>query len=121
VGVDPPPIPTTFSSPKILWGNVPAYDVLKLDRDEGMDYRQDLGLCFVASGDLRNVISSMVCLPVIFPENYTCRERYGSGRYDGKRAQCDSVNESTRGSAFARPALLVSHRPPRPLFDASLT
>ena len=31
---------------KWLWGNVPGYDVLQLEKNEGRDYDKDLSLCF---------------------------------------------------------------------------
>lgn len=31
---------------KHLWGNVPAYDVLQLEKNEGLDHAEDLSLCF---------------------------------------------------------------------------
>ncbi|KAL1728476.1 hypothetical protein EV714DRAFT_285697 [Schizophyllum commune] len=47
-----------------LWGNVPAMDCLHLPLNEGMSAsRQDLNLCFAASGDLRNVVSTINGLP----------------------------------------------------------
>lgn len=52
-----------------LWGNVPAIDILRLDRNEGREESatRDFSLLFAASGDLRNVIKTVVGLP----DNYT--------------------------------------------------
>ncbi|KAF4538213.1 uncharacterized protein LTHEOB_10983 [Lasiodiplodia theobromae] len=44
---------------KYLWGNMPAFDVLKLDRNEGANYDRDINLLFAASGDIRNVIKTI--------------------------------------------------------------
>ncbi|KJX98206.1 hypothetical protein TI39_contig428g00013 [Zymoseptoria brevis] len=46
-----------------FWGNVPALDVIQLNSNEGADCKHDLRLLFAASGDLRNVVKSMVSLP----------------------------------------------------------
>lgn len=60
----------SFGYLKYLWGNVPAFDVLRLAENEGLkcSYDQDLNLCFAASGDLRNVITTVNTLPE------TCRK-----------------------------------------------
>ncbi|KAM5479540.1 hypothetical protein McanCB56680_005468 [Microsporum canis] len=52
-----------FGAPKFLWGNVPAFDVLRLGSNEGDEYREDLRILFAASGDLRNVIKTIAQLP----------------------------------------------------------
>ncbi|KAK9443069.1 MYND finger family protein [Metarhizium brunneum] len=46
-----------------LWGNMPAFDVLKLEANEGKGYKGDLDLLFAASGDLRNVLRTLADLP----------------------------------------------------------
>ncbi|KAJ3503961.1 hypothetical protein NLJ89_g8195 [Agrocybe chaxingu] len=48
---------------KHLWGNTPAFDHVQLLKNEGVKWDQSLALCFAASGDLRNVITSVNCLP----------------------------------------------------------
>ncbi|KAK2737103.1 mynd finger family protein [Colletotrichum kahawae] len=48
---------------KYLWGNVPAFDVLRLGANEGVSYDEQLRLLFAASGDLRNVIKTIGQLP----------------------------------------------------------
>ena len=53
----------SFGGTKYLYGNVAAYDILKMDDNEGMTHNQDLNLCFAASGDLRNIIRSIVGIP----------------------------------------------------------
>ena len=53
-----------FGGQYYLWGNVPALDVLNLKDNEGVnDVERDFHLLFAASGDLRNVIKSIVGLP----------------------------------------------------------
>lgn len=48
-----------------LWGNMPALDILKLDQNEGLSKMQDqnMNLLFAASGDLRNVVKTVLGLP----------------------------------------------------------
>jgi hypothetical protein len=47
-----------------LWGDVPAIDVLNFSTQRGPDkVSTDLGLLFAASGDLRNVVRSLLSLP----------------------------------------------------------
>ncbi|KAK1811660.1 hypothetical protein LTR12_013961 [Friedmanniomyces endolithicus] len=53
----------TFGGRKYFWGNVPAIDVVQLDRNEGAQYQGDLRLLFAASGDMRNVLETVRCLP----------------------------------------------------------
>ncbi|KAG8157039.1 hypothetical protein KVR01_013029 [Diaporthe batatas] len=61
VGNGPPQV--HFGGRKYLWGNVPAYDVLRLGSNEGESYGKNLQLLFAASGDLRNVITTIARLP----------------------------------------------------------
>jgi hypothetical protein len=35
-----------FGGSKYLWGNTPALDVLKLEQNEGIGYRDDIALLF---------------------------------------------------------------------------
>ncbi|KAL9041133.1 MAG: hypothetical protein Q9214_004213 [Letrouitia sp. 1 TL-2023] len=51
---------------KYLWGNVPALDVLNLQQNEGADFSEDLRLLFAASGDMRNVVKSLIELPATY-------------------------------------------------------
>lgn len=55
----------SFGTKKYLWGNMPALDVLKINDNEGETNitGRDLSLLFAASGDLRNVVKSLVGLP----------------------------------------------------------
>jgi hypothetical protein len=58
----------SFGSLQYLWGNIPALDLLKVAENEGEEpiLQQDVSLLFAASGDLRNVVKTIVGLP----ENY---------------------------------------------------
>ncbi|KAI0849407.1 hypothetical protein F5Y00DRAFT_269392 [Daldinia vernicosa] len=47
---------------KYPWGNVPAFDVIQLKHNEGVDFQNPLNLLFPASGDMRNVILSIANL-----------------------------------------------------------
>jgi hypothetical protein len=55
----------TFGPNQYLWGNVPAVDILNVDRNEGRDgiVQRNIALLFAASGDLRNVIKTAAGLP----------------------------------------------------------
>lgn len=57
----PPFIP--FGRSKFLWGNVPALDIIRLKDDEGVAYNKHMNLLFAASGDLRNVVKTIISLP----------------------------------------------------------
>ncbi|KAI9670303.1 MAG: hypothetical protein M1831_006517 [Alyxoria varia] len=46
-----------------LWGNTPAIDVLQLEQNEGESYAKDLSVCFAASGNIRNVLQTVVSVP----------------------------------------------------------
>ncbi|KAI8961484.1 hypothetical protein F5Y11DRAFT_326332 [Daldinia sp. FL1419] len=59
----------SYGAKKYLWGNVPAIDVIQLEKNEGNNFREPLNLLFAASGDMRNTILSVVNLP----EYYTGR------------------------------------------------
>ncbi|KAI1122573.1 hypothetical protein F5Y10DRAFT_287042 [Nemania abortiva] len=54
---------TIFGAPKYLWGNVPAIDVIQLNRNEGPNYEGPLNMLFAASGDMRNAVISVANLP----------------------------------------------------------
>ncbi|TCD64784.1 hypothetical protein EIP91_003644 [Steccherinum ochraceum] len=56
-----------YGQARHLWGNVPAVDVLNLEKNEGVGTDQDFNLAWVASGDLRDVIRTVNSLP----ETYT--------------------------------------------------
>ncbi|KAF9733843.1 hypothetical protein PMIN04_012859 [Paraphaeosphaeria minitans] len=59
-----PPL-AQFGSPQYLWGNIPAIDLLKATENEGDEaiMQQDVSLLFAASGDLRNVVKTIISLP----------------------------------------------------------
>ncbi|KAI0111207.1 hypothetical protein GGR51DRAFT_569241 [Nemania sp. FL0031] len=52
-----------FGTPKYLWGNVPAIDIVQLRRNEGVDFEGPISMLFAASGDIRNAIFSVASLP----------------------------------------------------------
>lgn len=54
---------TPFGLGQHLWGNVPAMDVLNLQNNEGIKTHQDVSVAFIASGDLRNVLTTVNNLP----------------------------------------------------------
>ncbi|KAJ6011517.1 hypothetical protein N7451_002929 [Penicillium sp. IBT 35674x] len=56
---------------KYLWGNVPAYDVLKLGSNEGERYAKHLNVLFAAAGDLRNIVKTIVNLPTSYNHGLT--------------------------------------------------
>ncbi|KAF6236092.1 hypothetical protein HO173_005720 [Letharia columbiana] len=53
----------SFGHLRFLYGNIAAFDVLKLAHNEGTKHNKDLNLCFAASGDLRNIIESVIGMP----------------------------------------------------------
>ena len=57
------PSSATLWHPRDLYGLVAAYDILNLAHNEGLTRDEDLNLCFAASGDLRNIIKSIVGIP----------------------------------------------------------
>ncbi|KAL8703599.1 MAG: hypothetical protein Q9201_003224 [Fulgogasparrea decipioides] len=65
------PILQPFGDLNYLWGNIPAFDALNIDQNEGVAYGGNLNLCFAASGDLRNVASSINGLPSTYDGNCT--------------------------------------------------
>ncbi|KAJ4384482.1 hypothetical protein N0V86_000081 [Didymella sp. IMI 355093] len=60
----PNKVPQEFSPRTYLLGNIPALDVLKLADNEGDTSKtRNFALLFAASGDLRNVIKTLLGLP----------------------------------------------------------
>lgn len=78
-----------FGAQKYVWGNIPAFDVMRLESNVGTDYSANLRLLFagkysgariltscgfskrdicspIASGDLRNVIKTVARLPLAY-------------------------------------------------------
>lgn len=74
-----------------LWGNVPALDLLNVKDNEGAKdvITQDLSLLFAASGDIRNVVKSIVGIP----------EEY--------QGQCTVVINDINFSIVARNAIML--------------
>ncbi|EEA24163.1 hypothetical protein TMatcc_007239 [Talaromyces marneffei ATCC 18224] len=58
----PTPV-TSHGGKRYLWGNMPAIDLLQLADNEGSNTTQDLHLLLAASGDPRNFIKTITCLP----------------------------------------------------------
>jgi hypothetical protein len=53
-----------FGATKYLWGNIPAYDVLQLESNEGKNYARDLRILFagVCPAYLNTFASTTLCL-----------------------------------------------------------
>jgi hypothetical protein len=50
-----------FGRDQYLWGNMPAVDLLNMEENEGVhSIHRDMSLLFAASGDIRNVVQSVV-------------------------------------------------------------
>lgn len=45
-----------FGGEKYLWGNTPALDVLKLEQNEGLDYKEDIALLFAGKNYARVIL-----------------------------------------------------------------
>jgi hypothetical protein len=55
--------PAFHGKKEFLWGNMPALNILKLrDNEDVIDVERDFDLLFAASGDLRNVVKTIVGL-----------------------------------------------------------
>lgn len=67
-----PPL-AMFGSLQYFWGNIPALDLLKVKDNEGEEaiMQRDVALLFAASGDLRNVIKTIIGLPESYAGNCT--------------------------------------------------
>ncbi|PQE06221.1 MYND finger family protein [Rutstroemia sp. NJR-2017a BBW] len=68
--IDQDNIPESLTTPykrygmmKYFWGNVPAIDVLNCSKNEGVNIQKELHFLFAASGDIRNIIKTLVSLP----------------------------------------------------------
>ncbi len=69
-----------FNPRTYFWGNIPEYDLLNLEKNEGGNHDKDLNICFAgecwiysltimagtASRDLRNVMKTVIALPPNF-------------------------------------------------------
>ncbi|KAI5479842.1 hypothetical protein MNV49_002654 [Pseudohyphozyma bogoriensis] len=60
-----------FGLSQHLWGNIPAMDILNLPKNESLSCSKDLSLAFVASGDLRNLVTTINALPADFNKKIT--------------------------------------------------
>lgn len=57
-------LPKTFGVIQYLWGNMPALDILNIKDNEGLDdVHRDVPLLFAASGDIINVVKTVVNIP----------------------------------------------------------
>ncbi|KAF2470499.1 uncharacterized protein BDR25DRAFT_325695 [Lindgomyces ingoldianus] len=80
----------SFGANKYLWGNVPALDILNIKDNEGIRaVDQDFTLLFAASGDIRNLVKTIVGLP----ENY--------------RAKCEVICNDWDFPIVARNAIML--------------
>ncbi|RYP39103.1 hypothetical protein DL766_000559 [Monosporascus sp. MC13-8B] len=52
-----------FGTRKYLWGNTPAFDMIRLSQNEGVDFQGPVHMLFAASGDMRNAVLSVASLP----------------------------------------------------------
>ncbi|KAF2822328.1 hypothetical protein CC86DRAFT_409945 [Ophiobolus disseminans] len=64
---------------KKLWGNMPAIDILEVNRNEGEDAKeQDFNILCAASSDLRNVVKTVCRLP----DEYTAKCTFVMNDFD---------------------------------------
>ncbi|KAL5584374.1 hypothetical protein FOVSG1_013763 [Fusarium oxysporum f. sp. vasinfectum] len=56
-------IPAPFGGKQYPYGNISAFDILRLGANEGEAYASPLRLSFAASGDLRNAVQTVARLP----------------------------------------------------------
>ncbi|KAL8670788.1 MAG: hypothetical protein Q9168_004686 [Polycauliona sp. 1 TL-2023] len=61
-----------FGPPHCLWGYTPAFDLLRIEKNEGDSYAQDLDLLFAASGDPRNLMLTVNGLPTTYEATMNC-------------------------------------------------
>ncbi|KAF8993752.1 hypothetical protein BDQ17DRAFT_1252430 [Cyathus striatus] len=60
----PTSAPVSMTSHTRLWGDVPAYDILQLNHNEGLNSeRSDFKVCFTEATDIRNLIETVNNLP----------------------------------------------------------
>lgn len=48
---DDGPVLEVFGHLNYLWGNIPAIDVLNVERNEGLQYGEDINLCFAGKSE----------------------------------------------------------------------
>ena len=74
-----------------LWGNMPAVNILNVEESEGVcDIHHDMNLLFAASGDIRNVVKSII-----------------EGLSDGYDGRCTLVINDINFMVVARNAILL--------------
>jgi hypothetical protein len=84
-------ISSVFGVNQYLWGNMPAIDVLNIEKNEGINQiHRDIRLLFAASGDIRNVVKSIT-----------------QGLPDGYDGQCTAVINDIDFMVVARNAILL--------------
>lgn len=82
---------SSFGVNQYLWGNMPAVDVLNMKDSEGVSgIHRDMNLLFAASGDIRNVVKSII-----------------EGLSDGYAGRCTLVINDINFMVVARNAILL--------------
>ncbi|CZR56251.1 uncharacterized protein PAC_06139 [Phialocephala subalpina] len=80
-----------FGVNQYLWGNMPAVDILNIEESESIcDIHRDMDLLFAASGDIRNVVKSIM-----------------EGLSDGYDGRCTLVINDINFMVVARNAILL--------------
>jgi hypothetical protein len=80
-----------FGVNQYLWGNMPAVNILNIEEGEGVcDIHRDMNLLFAASGDIRNVLKSII-----------------EGLSDGYDGRCTLVINDINFIVVARNAILL--------------
>lgn len=80
-----------FGVNQYLWGNMPAVNILNMDESEGVcDIHRDMDLLFAASGDIRNVVKTIM-----------------EGLPDGYDGRCTLVINDINFMVVARNAILL--------------
>jgi hypothetical protein len=80
-----------FGMNQYLWGNMPAVNILNIEKSENVcDIHRDIDLLFAASGDIRNVIKSII-----------------EGLPDGYDGRCTLVINDINFMVVARNAILL--------------
>jgi len=80
-----------FGVNQYLWGNMPAVNILNIEESEGVcDIHRDINLLFAASGDIRNVVKSII-----------------EGLSDGYDGRCMLVINDINFMVVARNAILL--------------
>jgi hypothetical protein len=80
-----------FGMNQYLWGNMPAVNILNIEEGEGVcDIHRDMNLLFAASGDIRNVVKSII-----------------EGLSDGYDGRCTLIINDINFIVVARNAILL--------------